>query len=150
LERRRASCAAEIIYGALRRKEGGLPRRRLKLEMVDEDGDKITLVVEGNITREKILQLADLMELYSGQSERSHVVENKLVKLARALEKRFPNSDFSSREALEAYAEEYGEEIPLSTVSTYLARLTERGFLERVRGQGFIRYRLARSSEIQE
>jgi DNA-binding transcriptional ArsR family regulator len=131
-------------------KEGGLPRRRLKLEMVDEDGDKITLVVEGNITREKILQLADLMELYSGQSERSHVFENKLVKLARALEKRFPNSDFSSREALEAYAEEYGEEIPLSTVSTYLARLTERGFLERVKGQGFIRYRLARSSEIQE
>ena len=41
-----------------------MPRRRLKLEMVDEDGDKITLVVEGNITREKILQLADLMELY--------------------------------------------------------------------------------------
>jgi predicted transcriptional regulator len=38
----------------------------------------------------------------------------------------------------------------LSTVSTYLARLTERGFLERVKGQGFIRYRLARSSEIQE
>jgi len=79
LERRRASCAAEIIYGTLRRKE-----------------------------------------------------------------RRF------SREALEAYAEEYGEEIPLSTVSTYLARLTERGFLERVKGQGFIRYRLARSSEIQE
>lgn len=131
-------------------KEGDLPRKRLKLEMVDEDGDKITLVVEGNITREKILQLADLMELYSGQSERSHVFENKLVKLARALEKRFPNSDFSSREALEAYAEEYGEEIPLSTVSTYLARLTERGFLERVKGQGFIRYRLARSSEIRE
>ena len=131
-------------------KKGGLPRKRLKLEMVDEDGDKITLVVEGNITREKILQLADLMELYSGQPERSHVFENKLVKLARALEKRFPNSDFSSREALEAYAEEYGEEIPLSTVSTYLARLTEKGFLERVKGQGFIRYRLARSSEIQE
>jgi len=126
-----------------------LPRKRLKLEMVDEDGDKITLVVEGNITREKILQLADLMELYSGHPDRSSTIENKLVRLARALERRFPSGDFSSREALEAYVEEYGEEIPLSTVSTYLARLTERGFLERVRGPGYIRYRLARSAEAQ-
>ncbi|MDJ0274677.1 MAG: hypothetical protein QXO17_06930 [Nitrososphaerota archaeon] len=126
-----------------------MPRKRLKLEMVDEDGDKITLVVEGNITREKILQLADLMELYSGHPDRSSTIENKLVRLARALERRFPSGDFSSREALEAYVEEYGEEIPLSTVSTYLARLTERGFLERVRGPGYIRYRLARSAEAQ-
>jgi predicted transcriptional regulator len=77
-------------------------------------------------------------------------LERRRASCAAELEKRFPNADFSSREALEAYAEEYGEEIPLSTVSTYLARLTERGFLERVKGQGFIRYRLARSSEIQE
>lgn len=122
-----------------------MPRRRLRLEMVDEDGDRITLIIEGNLTREKVLQVADLIELYGGHQERTVPLENKLVRLARAVERRLASGPFTSRDAVEAYREEYGEEISLSTASTYLARLTERGFLEREPSPGgAVRYRLAR------
>ena len=129
--------------------EHGLPpkRKKIRLEMVDDDGDRITLMFEGRLTREKILQLADFLELYGGgeEAERSLTLENKLTKLARLVEKNFPLSAFTSKDVLETYVSEYGENIPLSTVSTYLSRLAERGFLERVGGSGTIKYRLARA-----
>ncbi|MCS6788651.1 MAG: hypothetical protein NZ733_05110 [Aigarchaeota archaeon] len=113
--------------------------------MVDDDGDRITLIIEGNLTREKVLQIADLVELYDGQQDRATPLENKLVKLARAVEKKLSSGPFTSRDAVEVYRNEYGEEITLSTASTYLARLTERGFLEREQSPGGVmRYRLAR------
>jgi hypothetical protein len=121
-------------------------RRRVKLEIVGDDGDKLTMVLEGRVTREKIMQLADLAELYGGGAERpSPSIENKLTRLARLVERRFPYADFTSRDVVEAYQSEYGEQITLSTASTYLSRLAERGFLERAGGaMNNIRYRLPR------
>jgi len=116
--------------------------------MMNEDGDKIILIFEGRISREKLMQVADLMELYGGLSEserQEHYYEgSKLAKLARVISKYFPVTYFTSREAVEAYISEYREPISLSTTSTYLARLSERGFLERRRLGGVIRYRVAR------
>jgi hypothetical protein len=122
------------------------PRRRVKLEIVGDDGDKLTMILEGRVTREKIMQLADLVELYGGGGERSSPsMENKLTRLARLVERRFPYTSFTSRDVVEAYQSEYGEQISLSTASTYLSRLAERGFLERAGGSmNNIRYRLPR------
>ncbi len=122
------------------------PRRRVKLEIVGDDGDKLTMILEGRVTREKIMQLADLVELYGGGGERpSPSMENKLTRLARLVERRFPYTNFTSRDVVEAYQSEYGEQISLSTASTYLSRLAERGFLERAGGSmNNIRYRLPR------
>lgn len=126
-------------------------KRRIRLEMMDEDGDKVTLIFEGRVTREKLLQLADFVDLYGGgeDSERSSLSDNKLTRLARVVEKYFPMSSFTSKDALESYVAEYREQIPLSTVSTYLARLAERGFLERVSNSQKIKYRLLRERTIQ-
>ncbi|MEM4190281.1 MAG: hypothetical protein QXO79_00625 [Nitrososphaerota archaeon] len=72
-------------------------------------------------------------------------MENKLTRLARLIEKRFPYTDFTSRDVAEAYEIEYGEKLSLSTASTYLSRLAERGFLERAGGMlNNIRYKLLR------
>jgi predicted transcriptional regulator len=72
-------------------------------------------------------------------------MENKLTRLARLVERRFPYTNFTSRDVVEAYQSEYGEQISLSTASTYLSRLAERGFLERAWGSmNNIRYRLPR------
>jgi len=115
--------------------------------MTSEDGDKITLIFEGNISREKLMQLADLMELYGGlaqQEREEHYYDNsKLARVARVISKYFPFGYFTSRDVIEAYLTEYREPITLSTVSTYLARLADRGFLERVREKTSIKYRLA-------
>jgi len=130
----------------------GLPaKRKIRLEMTDEDGDKVTLIFEGRVTREKLLQLADFVELYGGgeDPERVSLAENKLTRLARVLEKYFPMSSFTSKDALESYVAEYREPITLSTVSTYLARLADRGFLERVAGSQVIKYRILREKAVQ-
>jgi len=123
-------------------------RKRIRFEMIGEDGDKVILIFEGRLDREKFLQVADLIDLYGGFSERKseerYLEGSKLAKLARAVSKYFPVSYFTSRDAVEAYIAEYREPITLSTASTYLARLSERGFLERVRAGNTIKYRLAR------
>ena len=58
----------------------------------------------------------------------------KSERVRLTIEKHFPLTWFSSREIQYAYEEEYNP-IRLSTVSTYLSRYTNRGFLVR-NGQG--------------
>jgi len=127
--------------------QGG--RKKIRLEMVDDNGDKLVLIFEGRLSREKLMQMADLLELYGGlagrenQDEEQYYENSKLGKLARILAKYFPFGYFTSRDVVEAYMTEYGEPITLSTASTYLARLAERGYLEKHRLGNQIRYRLA-------
>ncbi|MCS7132932.1 MAG: BlaI/MecI/CopY family transcriptional regulator [Nitrososphaeria archaeon] len=124
-------------------------RKRVKFEMVDESGDKVIVIFEGRLNREKLLQMADLMELYGGfpsgeQQEEYYYEDSKLAKLAKVITKYFPFGYFASRDVLEAYMAEYREPISLSTVSTYLTRLSERGYLERGKSGNIVKYRLTR------
>ncbi len=119
-------------------------RKKVKFEMETGDGDKIAITFEGSLTREKLYQLADFLELVSGAPEPSENIRgNKLTKLMSVIEKHFPYSFFTSREIAEAYQYEFREPIPLSTASTYLARLAERGWLERTGSGNLARYRIA-------
>ncbi|RJS90969.1 hypothetical protein CW705_04675 [Candidatus Bathyarchaeota archaeon] len=131
----------------MRRMRAGRSRKRIKFELVDESGDKMILIFEGRLNREKLMQVADLIELYGGisdQGQEYYYEGSKLAKLTRALTKYFSVTYFTSRDAVEAYISEYREPISLSTAATYLMRLTERGFLERRKFGGIIRYRIAR------
>lgn len=125
-------------------------RKRLKLEVTDGQGDKLTLILEGRLTREKIIQLADLIDVYGGGLDREEAVQlegSKLSRVMAVVEKHFPFSTFTSREVLEAYESEYREPVTLSTVSTYLSRLSNKGFLERVGLGSQVKYRLVRSEK---
>ncbi|MCS7136267.1 MAG: hypothetical protein RMJ14_01540 [Nitrososphaerota archaeon] len=121
-------------------------RRRVRLELFDENGDKVTLIFEGRLTRDKIIQLADFIELYGGgEITQPQVVEgSKLVKVVKLIERYFPFSHFSSKEVQRLYEAEYREPISLSTVSTYLSRLANRGVLERTGGGSQVKYKLLR------
>ncbi|OYT43529.1 hypothetical protein B6U84_05885 [Candidatus Bathyarchaeota archaeon ex4484_40] len=120
----------------------------MRLEITSEDGDKIVLIFEGKLNREKLIQMADFLELYGGGEMEPRYEQyfegSKLEKLARVISKYFPVSYFSSRDAVEAYISEYREPLTLSTASTYLARLAERGYLEKTGSGNMIRYRIAR------
>ncbi|MCD6421224.1 MAG: hypothetical protein J7L17_02305, partial [Thaumarchaeota archaeon] len=78
-----------------------------------------------------------------GQLEEQYIENSKLGKLVRVLAKYFPFGYFTSRDVVEAYMTEYREPISLSTASTYLARLADRGYLEKTKTGNLIRYRLA-------
>ena len=112
-----------------------MPARKMRIEVFDSEGNKYTISLEGNISREKAIKILDLVELLGGipssnpiLADSSHKI-TKIEKVKMLIEKRFPIIWFSSREVQEAYENEFREPISLSTISTYLSRLADRGFL---------------------
>jgi hypothetical protein len=113
-----------------------MPSRKMRVEVSDEDGNRYTVAFEGKLNREKALRLFDIIELLGGVHAEQRIQDNlinisKFGKTKLVVEKNFPFVWFSSKEALKAYEHEFNENISLSTISTYLARMTDRGFLLR-------------------
>ncbi|RLI29303.1 hypothetical protein DRO58_00055 [Candidatus Bathyarchaeota archaeon] len=124
-----------------------MPRSKLRFEAEDESGVKLTITLEGNLSREKVLQVLDLVELMGGLSSNSKHVKSfegstKLEKIKKLIVERLSVGWFSSRDVQAEYEELYGEPIRLSTVSTYLKRLHNSGFLLRSGSRAMRAYKL--------
>ncbi len=128
-----------------------MPQRKMRVELFDEDGNKYTIAFEGQITRDKAVRLLDLAELLGGMQQpaenqtKTPGATQDLSKFERvflAVRKSFPLVWFSSREMRVAYEEEFKEPISLSTVATYLTRLTDKGALLKAGPANNLRYRL--------
>jgi hypothetical protein len=126
-----------------------MPLKKVRMDLYDDNGNKYTIIFEGGVTREKVLQLLDLVELLGGSSsEKGYEEENwnkrltKLEKLRLTAERHYPLTWFSSKELQHTYEEEFDEPISLSTTSTYLSRLADRGFFIRDWKNNKLRYRL--------
>lgn len=121
----------------------------MRVEIFDSNGNRYTITLEGQITREKALRLLDLVELLGGIPSTGNsstsvptIKMSKYDKVRYIIEKKFPLVWFSSREIQIAYEEEFKEPISLSTVATYLARLSKHGFLARTRTSNRLTYRM--------
>ncbi len=113
-----------------------MPKKKLRVEVSDEEGNRYSVCLEGNVTRKKATCLLDIIELLGGvqggEEKQSNVVSSSKFEKTRVIvEKRFPLAWFSSKDVLEAYEQEFNEHLSLSTVSTYLSRMADRGFLMR-------------------
>ena len=123
-----------------------MPTKKMRIE-VSNNGDKYTITFEGRITRDKALHLLDLVELLGGlPTENSELPYSSLKKLKidkvrLIIEKNFPIGWFSSKEIQKNYEEKYNEPIQLSTISTYLSRLVNRGFLIKRKKSNQLRYK---------
>lgn len=109
-------------------------RKRVKVEFQDEKGTKYSLAVEGRISREKVLKIMDLMEIVEGSDGIEEPAPNESSTFGRVfkiIETSYLGKEFSSADIARDYEEMHGEPIPLSTVSTYLSRFTEKGSLQR-------------------
>ncbi len=111
-----------------------MPAKKMRVEVFDEDGNRYTIAFEGKVTRKKASCLLDIVELLGGvhdKQELNHNVFNasKFEKTKFVVEERCSFTWFSSKEVLALYEQEFTEPISLSTISTYLARMTDRGFL---------------------
>jgi hypothetical protein len=120
--------------------------RRFKLEFYDPDGVKHSLTVDGQITREKVGKLLDLVEIIAGTPRANvsalRVSPRKYDRLASTIFTELKVKDFTSTMAKKAYEVSFNEKISLSTVSTYLGRLVDRGILERTPAGQNVRYKL--------
>ena len=125
-----------------------MPARKMRIEVFDGEGNKYTISLEGNISREKAVKILDLIELLGGIPSNNPISANsryktaKIEKIKAIIEKKFPLVWFSSKEIQKAYENEFKEPINLSTVSTYLSRLADRGFLIANSNSRVKRYRM--------
>jgi hypothetical protein len=109
--------------------------RRLKVEFYDSEGVRHSIAIDGPVTREKVGRILDLVELMSGTPQASATAlglsPRKFDRLASTIISQLKGRSFTSGEARKAFETTFKEKIPLSTVSTYLTRLADRGVLER-------------------
>ena len=124
-----------------------MPVKKMRVEVFDGSGNRYVITFEGNVTREKALRLLDLVELLGGMPSVDPNLQEttsaycKFDKLRSMVEKHFPIVWFSSKDAQLVYEQEFKEPISLSTVSTYLSRMANRGVLAKSGTSSRRRYR---------
>jgi len=128
-----------------------MPRRRVKIEFEDADGSKYALSLQGGVSREKVLKILDLVDLVSNDGsnngeERIKTTNTSVSRLRQLIDSKFPLGAFTSNDLLEAYEDEYSRSVKLSTVSTYLSRMSDRGSLRRHKAGSSWSYRRNRLS----
>jgi hypothetical protein len=120
--------------------------RRLKVEFYDAEGVRHSISIDGPVSREKVGKILDLVELMAGTNRPSPIAlglsQRKFDKLTSMIISQLKDRAFSSREVKKAFETSFRERIPLSTVSTYLGRLLDRGILDREQGSDGLVYRV--------
>jgi hypothetical protein len=130
-----------------------MPARKMRVELFDSEGNRYTINFEGDVTRDKALRLLDLVDLLGGAPVGGadpntnptvpKEVLSKYNKMGVIVQKHFPLVWFSSREVQAIYEQEFKEPIGLSTVATYLARMTTRGIILKNGSSNNLKYRLS-------
>jgi len=125
-----------------------MPAKKMRVEVFDGSGNRYTVTFDGEVTRDKALRLLDIVELLGGMPGVSPGGSKpiselpKLEKMRLIVEKHFPIIWFSSKDVQTVYEQEMKEPVNLSTVSTYLTRMAERGTLMKTGLPNSKRYRL--------
>jgi Penicillinase repressor len=111
-------------------------RKKIKIELEDDEGTRYTLALEGKVSREKLMKAVEMLDIMDVPLE--HPVKKpdegtSLGKMMVLLETTFAAGDFSSSDVAREMEERYNQPVKLSTVSTYLARLAEKEYIRRER-----------------
>jgi hypothetical protein len=126
-------------------------RKKVKVEITDEEGTTYSLALQGKFSHDKVMRMMEFIDLL-GQGD--HNVSQPLVPdgsttygaMLKLIQSSYSTKEFSSADIARDYEDRQGSPIPLSTVSTYLSRLAERGILSRQKfGNSWV-YRVARVS----
>ena len=111
-----------------------MARKRIRIDLEDTDGAKYNFSLEGNVTREKMLKIFELMDLMNIEEQEDSIqLDSVGAKIWNIIDKFYPLGRFTSTMILEKYEDEYGEPVKLSVISTYLARFAQKGRIGRER-----------------
>ena len=110
-----------------------MKQKRIRIDVQDKDGAKYDFKIEGNVTKEKVLKIFELMDLINIEEDKAPNLDSVGGKIWGIIENSFPTGKFTSSTVLEKYEDEYNEPIKLSVVSTYLARFATKNKIERTR-----------------
>ena len=130
-------------------------KKKIKIELEDDEGSKYNLSLEGNFSKEKILQVIELMDLVRSNSgggitnqlqEKNNNTLSVDSKIWNIVEESFYFNTFTSSDIVNIYKKKYNETIKLSIISTYLARYCAKGKLNRTKRLREYVYNLVRNS----
>ncbi len=130
-------------------------KKKIKIELEDDEGSKYNLSLEGNFSKEKILQVIELMDLVRSDSsltitnplqEKSNTLLSVDSKIWNIVQESFYFNTFTSSDIVNIYKKKYNETIKLSIISTYLARYFFKGKLNRTKRLREYVYNLVRNS----
>ena len=111
-----------------------MAKKRIRIDMEESDGAKYDIKLEGNVTREKVLKIFEMMDLMNIEEEQEATnIDSVGAKIWHIVDKFFPMGKFTSTNILEKYEDEYNEPVKLSVISTYLSRFSTKGKIDRTR-----------------
>ncbi len=111
-----------------------MAKKRIRIDMEDSDGARYDIKIEGNVTRDKVLKIFEMMDLMNIEEEQETVnIDSVVSKICHIVDKFFPMGKFTSTTILEKYEDEFNEPVKLSVISTYLSRFSSKGRIDRVR-----------------
>jgi len=120
-----------------------MAQKKIRINLEDSSGGKYKFDLEGNVTRDKVLKLFELMDVMDIEQEQETPNFDTLGgKIWYIIENYFPTGRFTSSLVLQKYEDEYNEPdavyherkkepIKLSVVSTYLARFASQNKTKR-------------------
>ena len=111
-----------------------MAKKRIRIDMEDSEGARYDIKLEGNVTREKVLKIFEMMDLMNIEEEQGPTnLDSTGAKIWHIVDKFFPMGKFTSTNILEKYEDEYNEPVKLSIISTYLSRFSTKGKIDRIR-----------------
>ena len=111
-----------------------MAKKRIRIDMEDSDGARYDIKLEGNVTREKVLKIFEMMDLMNIEEEQEAInIDSVGSKIWHVIDKFFPMGKFTTTNILEKYEDEFNEPIKLSIISTYLSRFSSKGRVDRIR-----------------
>jgi len=112
-----------------------MAKKRIRIDMEDADGARYDIKLEGNVTREKVLKIFEMMDLMNIEEELPEATNMDSIgsKIWYIVDKFFPMGKFTSTNILEKYEDEFNEPVKLSIISTYLSRFSSKGRVNRTR-----------------
>lgn len=111
-----------------------MAKKRIRIDMEDADGARYDIKLEGNVTREKVLKIFEMMDLMNIEEQQETTNMDSIgSKIWHIVDKFFPMGKFTSTNILEKYEDEYNEPVKLSIISTYLSRFSNKGKIDRIR-----------------
>jgi hypothetical protein len=111
-------------------------RKRVKVEITDGEGTTYSLAMQGRFSQEKVMRMMELVDLLGqgnhNMSDTAPPNESTTYgRILKLIQTSYQAREFSSADIARDYEDSHASPIPLSTVSTYLSRLADRGVLKR-------------------
>lgn len=116
--------------------------KKMKIEFCDGNGEQVTVAVSGQFSKERLLQIIGLFDNNQYQQPSMPVTKTSMDKIIDLIKNKLNNSWFTSKDISLIYTEQHRDNIKSSTISTYLTRLYNNGYIERKGNRSCWQYKL--------